>query len=159
VEAVDAQGRAVPPGMLSQKVFVTNLANTLQPLIRYEITDQVAVLDQACSCGSAHRRVADIQGRVDDQFAYSDGTRVHPHVFRSVLLREPAVTEYQVHQTADGADVLLRHETPVDSDALAASVVAALGKVGLARARVNIHTVDSIPRLSSGKVKRFVPMR
>jgi hypothetical protein len=25
--------------------------------------------------------------------------RVHPHVFRSVLVREPAVTEYQVHQT------------------------------------------------------------
>ena len=56
--------------------------------------------------------------------------RVHPHVLRSVPVREPAVTEYQVHQTADGAEILLRHETPVDSDALAASVVAALGEVG-----------------------------
>jgi len=159
VEAVDAHGRAVPPGMPSAKVFLTNLANVLQPLIRYEITDQVAMLDQACSCGSAHRRVADIQGRVDDEFAYNDGTRVHPHVFRSVLVREPAVTEYQVHQTADGADVLLCHETPVDSDALAANVVAALANAGLAHARVSIRTVDSIPRLSSGKIKRFVPMR
>jgi phenylacetate-coenzyme A ligase PaaK-like adenylate-forming protein len=158
VEAVDAQGRPVPPGVTSHKVCVTNLANILQPLIRYEITDQVVLLDQACSCGSAHRRVDDIQGRLDDEFAY-DGMRVHPHVFRSVLVRDPAVTEYQVHQTADGAEILLRHETPVDSDALAASVVAALGEAGLANARVTVRSVDSIPRLGSGKVKRFVPMR
>lgn len=74
-------------------------------------------------------------------------------------MREPAVTEYQVHQTSDGAEILLRHETPVDSDALATSVVVALGKVGLAHARVTVHSVDSIPRLGSGKVKRFVPKR
>ena len=55
-------------------------SNTLQPLIRYEITDQVVLLNQACSCGSAHRRVADIQGRLDDEFAYDDGMRVHPRM-------------------------------------------------------------------------------
>jgi hypothetical protein len=50
--------------------------------------------------------------RLDDEFAYDDGMRAHPHVLRSVLVREPAVTEYQVYQTADGAEILLRHETP-----------------------------------------------
>ncbi len=159
VEAVDVHGRPVPPGVHSHKVFVTNLANALQPLIRYEVTDQVVMLNETCSCGSAHRRVADIQGRLDDEFAYDGDLRVHPHVFRSVLVREPAVTEYQIHQTKDGAKILLRHNTPIDRDALAASVIAALDKVGLAQARVTVHSVDSIPRLGSGKMKRFVPIR
>lgn len=159
VEAVDARGRVVPPGVPSQKVLVTNLANTLQPLIRYEITDQVVMVEATCGCGSAHRRVADIQGRLDDEFAYGVGVRVHPHVFRSVLVRDPAVIEYQVHQTADGAEILVRHEAPIDRDALASGVSTALANVGLAEPRVTISTVDSIPRLASGKVKRFVPLR
>ena len=115
VEAVDANGRPVLPGVQSDKVFVTNLANTLQPLIRYEITDQVTILDKRCRCGSAHRRVADIQGRLDDDFAYANGLHIHPHVFRSALVREQAVTEYQVRQSARGAEILLRAAAPVDT--------------------------------------------
>jgi phenylacetate-coenzyme A ligase PaaK-like adenylate-forming protein len=158
VEPVDSNGRPVPPGVLSEKVFVTNLANTVQPLIRYEITDQIVMLEESCGCGSAHRRVADIQGRLDDEFAYAGGVRVHPHVFRSALVREPAVTEYQVRQTGEGAEILLRHDAPVDTDALADSVAGALRKLGLADANVTARTVDSIPRLESGKLKRFIPL-
>jgi phenylacetate-coenzyme A ligase PaaK-like adenylate-forming protein len=32
------------------------------PLIRYEITDPVTAINGPCACGSAHRRIADIQG-------------------------------------------------------------------------------------------------
>lgn len=158
VEAIAADGRPVAPGVPSQKVLVTNLANTLQPLIRYEITDQVVMLEEPCSCGSAYRRVADIQGRLDDEFAYRDGVRVHPHVFRSVFVRESALTEYQVNQTADGAEILVCHERPLDTEGLAAGVAAALADAGFANARVIVRTVSSIERLRSGKVKRFVPL-
>ena len=158
VEAVDSNGSPVPPGVPSHKVLVTNLANTLQPLIRYEITDQVVLLDEPCRCGSAHRRVADIQGRLDDQFAYANGVRIHPHVFRSALVREQAVTEYQVRQTAGGAELVLRADLPVDTEALAGRVADALRDLGLAGADVSARTVDSIPRLASGKFKRFVPL-
>ena len=158
VEAVDANGSPVRPGVPSDKVFVTNLANFLQPLIRYEITDQVNFLDKACRCGSAHRRVADIQGRLDDDFAYANGLRAHPHVFRSALVREQAVTEYQVRQTPCGAEILLRADGPVDTAALANRVAAALRAVGLADPEVSARTVDLIPRLASGKLKRFIPL-
>jgi phenylacetate-coenzyme A ligase PaaK-like adenylate-forming protein len=158
LEAVDSDDRPVQSGVLAEKVFVTNLANTVQPLIRYEITDRVVMLDEACACGSAHRRVSDIQGRLDDEFSYLGGIRVHPHVFRSALVREPAVTEYQVRQTAHGADILLCNDAPVDSHALADSIAGALGKLGLADACVTVDTVDSIPRLDSGKLKRFIAL-
>ncbi len=158
VEPVDADGNAVPPGVPSHKVLVTNLANTLQPLIRYEITDQVVMLDASCSCGSAHRRVADIEGRVDDEFAYANGVRVHPHVFRSAIVREAAVSEYQVRQTAGGAEILLRADAPVDTAELAGRVADALRVLGLADADVTARTVDAIPRLDSGKLKRLIPL-
>jgi len=158
VEPVDEHGRPVPPGVPSHKVLVTCLANPLQPLIRYEITDQVVTLDEPCRCGSAYRRVADIEGRLDDEFVYGDRLRVHPHVFRSVFVQAPELTEYQVNQTVDGAEILVCHDLPLDTDALAAGVVAALSAAGFADARVQARTVDSIPRLQSGKVKRFVPL-
>ena len=92
VEPVDEQGRPVAPGDRAAKVYLTNLFNRVLPLIRYEITDEVTILTEPCPCGSAHRCVADIQGRLDDVFVY-DGRRVHPHVFRSALGRraDPAV--------------------------------------------------------------------
>ena len=93
-----------------------------------------------------------------DDFVYGDDVRIHPHVFRSVFVREPALAEYQVNQTADGAELLLCPERPLDAEALAAGVTAALASAGLSGARVAARTVDSIPRLPSGKVKRFVPL-
>lgn len=158
VEPIDEHGRPVPPGVRSHKVLLTGLANMIQPLIRYEITDQVVMVEEPCSCGSAHRRVADIQGRLDDEFVYRDGVRIHPHVFRSVFVREPALTEYQVNQTAEGAEILVCHDLPLDSEGLATGVAAALAAAGFASARVVVRTVSSIPRLQSGKVKRFVPL-
>jgi phenylacetate-coenzyme A ligase PaaK-like adenylate-forming protein len=158
VEAVDEQGRVVPPGVQSHKVLITGLANTLQPLIRYELTDQVVMLEEPCSCGSVLRRVADIQGRLDDDFVYGEGIRIHPHVFRSVFVREQALTEYQVNQTPQGAEILLCHELPLDSEGLAAGVADALAGAGFENARVETRSVSSIPRLQSGKVKRFVPL-
>jgi putative adenylate-forming enzyme len=158
VEPVDEHGRPVAPEVRSHKVLITGLTNMLQPLIRYELTDQVVALDEPCSCGSAYRRVADIEGRLDDEFVYANGIRIHPHVFRSVFVREPALTEYQVLQTVEGAEILLCHDRPLDADGLRAGVVAALGDSGFANARVQARTVTAIPRLPSGKVKRFLPL-
>jgi len=68
VEPVDLGGQPVAPGERSAKVFLTNLYNHALPLIRYEITDEVTVLPEPCPCGSAYRRIADVQGRLDDVF-------------------------------------------------------------------------------------------
>jgi len=71
VESVDEDGRPVPPGEGSAKIYLTNLFNRALPLIRYEVTDEVRILADPCPCGSAHRCVADIQGRLDDVFVYA----------------------------------------------------------------------------------------
>ena len=77
VEAVDERGQPVAAGERAAKVYLTNLYNRALPLIRYELTDEVIVLAEPCHCGSAHRCIGDIQGRLDDMFVY-DGRRIHP---------------------------------------------------------------------------------
>jgi phenylacetate-CoA ligase len=52
VEPVDERHQPVPPGQLSHDVLVTNLANRIQPIIRYPLGDRVAIGPESCSCGS-----------------------------------------------------------------------------------------------------------
>ena len=100
-------------------------------------------------------RVADIGGRRDDAFRY--GTITVPAItFRHVLGTAPRVSEYQVTQTATGADILAVGRPDVGM--LAAAVQAALQRCGLADATVSIRVVDRIPRQASGKLKRFIAL-
>jgi phenylacetate-coenzyme A ligase PaaK-like adenylate-forming protein len=158
VEPVDARGEPVAAGVQSAKIYLTNLVNPLQPLIRYELTDQVTPIGDPCACGSAYRRIADIQGRLDDVFNYRDGVALHPHVFRSVLGRDARIIEYQVRQTTDGAEVLLRAHDAVPVAAIAHRLETELARAGLPAPAVTARVVDGLPRLGTGKVKRFVPL-
>jgi phenylacetate-coenzyme A ligase PaaK-like adenylate-forming protein len=158
VEAVDADGNPVPAGVRSHKVYVTNLFNPLMPLIRYEISDEVTLLDEQCACGSVHQRIADIEGRSDDTFLYGDGVIVHPHLFRSILGREPAVSEYQVRQTPAGAEIIVCAEARFDVERLNHKLGKALARSGLPEPAVTITVVDDIPRLATGKLKRFIAL-
>jgi phenylacetate-coenzyme A ligase PaaK-like adenylate-forming protein len=158
VEAVDSDGDPVPAGVRSHKVYVTNLFNPLTPLIRYEISDEVMLLDEPCACGSVHQRIADIEGRNDDTFVYGGGVSVHPHLFRSILGREPAISEYQVLQTRAGAEIIVRADGPVDVESLNRKLQEALARSGCLEPAVTVTVVESIPRLATGKLKRFLSL-
>lgn len=158
VESVDEDGLPVGPGERSAKVYLTNLFNRALPLIRYEITDEVTILTDSCPCGSAHRCVADIQGRLDDVFCY-DGCRVHPHVFRSALGRHPGVVEYQVRQSRQGARIVVRCGAPVDLDRLKVETTHALADLGLPSPLVDVEAVARLERdPGPAKLRRFVPL-
>lgn len=158
IEPVDADGRPVAAGERSAKVYLTNLINPVQPLIRYEITDEVVVLDEQCACGSAFRRVDDIEGRRDDMFTYPGGIRVHPHVFRSALTREAGVIEYQVRQTLRGAEVNVLAGEALDGDRVGKEIDAELVRLGVRDPQVVVRVADRLERQGSGKLKRFVPL-
>jgi phenylacetate-coenzyme A ligase PaaK-like adenylate-forming protein len=158
VEPVDEEGRPVAPGERSSKVYLTNLFNRALPLIRYEITDEVAILSEPCPCGSGHRCVADIQGRLDDAFVY-EGRRIHPHVFRSALSRHAGVVEYQVRQTAHGASITVSCSGPVDLQRLGTEVADALAGLGVTRPAVQVSAVERLERdPGPAKLRRFVPL-
>jgi len=159
VEPVTAMGSPVATGERSAGLLLTNLVNPLLPLLRYEISDEVTVLEAPCPCGSRMRRVDDIQGRAEEGFRYPDGTVVHPHVFRSRLGAEPAVLEYRVHQRDQGAEVEIVHTASLDLARLGDALGADLQCCGLPEGRVSIVPVDHLDRGTTGKLQRFVPLR
>jgi phenylacetate-CoA ligase len=159
IEPVDTDGRPVAAGARASKICVTNLINTHPlPLIRYEITDEVTLLEGNCRCGSAHRLVDDIQGRLDDSFTYAGLGTIHPHVFRSRLGRERHVVEYQVTQTPHGATIVMCCNGEVDLQHVRQSLVGDLRRLGLSDPQIELARVETIERVVSGKLKRFVPL-
>ncbi len=156
LERVDADGRPVGPDEPAVRTLATGLAGRAFPFVRYDLGDDVTLLPGPCPCGSAMPRVADIAGRRDDDFRYGDVT-IPASAFRYVLGTDPLISEYQVRQTAAGADVLVVG-TP-DAAAVGSALVAALGRYGLPYAEVAVRTVPQIPRhASTGKLKRFVAL-
>jgi phenylacetate-coenzyme A ligase PaaK-like adenylate-forming protein len=157
VEPVDSEGRPVEPGVLSEKVYLTPLTNSVLPLLRIELSDRIMVTGAGCPCGSAHTMIADVQGRIEDIFTYQGGVTVHPHAYASVLRRDPGVTTYQVRQTAAGADISVVGN-PADPAWIERALADQLSRLGIAEPQVRITTVTELDRLSSGKVRSFVPL-
>jgi phenylacetate-CoA ligase len=157
-ELVGADGGPVPPGRPSERVYVTNLYNHALPLIRFEVTDEVTVLEEPCPCGSAFRRIADPQGRLDDIFVYPGGVSVHPHVFRSSLGQHRQIVEYQVRQTERGADISVIADAEIDTASVGLKIAEALASLGIDQPDVVLTRVATLDRQASGKLKRFVPL-
>lgn len=160
LEPVTADGQPVPPGVRSDKVYLTNLANRLMPLIRYELDDQVTLLprDEPCPCGSHHQRIADVEGRRRETFRYPGGVLVHSMRMYSPLTADPAVAEFQIHQTPNGIAVKLRGKNP-DLPEITGKLKAVLTDCGLTRPEVTVEVVELIERLeTSGKLARFIPL-
>lgn len=159
IEPVDSQGRPVPSGVRSDKIFVTNIFNHVLPIIRLEVTDQITFLETRDPRGSGHRMIAEVEGRIDEIFTYNSGKHiVHPHIFRSTLGHEPGIVEYQVRQIRDGAEIKIVSTGQVKIPELKRMIADALARIGIERPTVVIDIVDRIDRAATGKLKRFIPL-
>jgi phenylacetate-CoA ligase len=158
VEPVDEAGAPVSLGERADKIFVTNLANRVLPIIRYELSDEVTMAPPHPECPWKGHRLLTIHGRQDDVFRYADRV-VHPHTFRSVLTRFARVAEYQVRQTPSGAEVSVVRTVDEPIEPLRHALCAALERAGLSGPEVHVESVPAIARHpDSQKLKRFVPL-
>jgi phenylacetate-CoA ligase len=158
LEVVGPDNKPVNPGEQGAKALLTVLYNKTQPLIRYEISDGMTLLSDPCSCGCAHRRIANVAGRSLDFFVYPDGTAVHWLGMASTLVEVDWVAQFQVRQTSTGVDVRVVLQQPNDLEGLRAELVRLLASSGLAGPQVTVSEVASLPRLSSGKLQQFCPL-
>ena len=157
LEAVNADDRPVPSGTLSDKVLISNLANFIQPFIRYELTDRVIVHDEPCPCGRKTRWLS-IEGRTDDTLAFAGGVRIAPMSLYRILEEVPSVRRFQLVQTAE-TRLELRLESPEPEAAFAEAkkvLLAFLHEKGLTD--VEIVPSDRPPQANpvSGKFKHIV---
>lgn len=69
LEPVDADFRPTPPGQLSDTVLLSNLANRVQPFLRYNLGDRVLLRPDPCPCGNPLPAIR-VQGRAGDTLAF-----------------------------------------------------------------------------------------
>lgn len=101
LESVDDRGQAVPDGQAGATTLLTNLANHVQPLIRYDLGDRVTRHAHACACGSP-LPVIEVQGRSDDTLrlgrAGSRAVSVLPLALSTVLEQDAGLFDFQLVQ-------------------------------------------------------------
>jgi phenylacetate-coenzyme A ligase PaaK-like adenylate-forming protein len=102
-EPVDANYQPVPAGQLSDRTLITNLANRVMPIIRYELGDRVSLAEEPCTCGIT-LPVVHVEGRTDEilRFAAQEGQMIPilPLALWSVIKETPGVLRFQAIQTA-----------------------------------------------------------
>lgn len=160
LEPIDADRRPVAPGMRSHSVLLTNLANRVQPLIRYDLGDAVTMHEAPCACGSAFP-VISVEGRCDDTLlmplAQGGEGAVVPLALATVLEEDAHVHDFQVVQTASGAlEVRLGGEDASAAGAVRRALAAYFRAMGFADVKLDVG--GQAPRRDriSGKLRRVV---
>ncbi|NLF15447.1 MAG: phenylacetate--CoA ligase family protein [Anaerolineaceae bacterium] len=102
LEPVDNNQQPVPPGEASNSVLLTNLANRVQPIIRYDLGDSITTKPEACPCGSPLPAFR-VAGRTDEILAFqAEGGQtapIMPMAIAAVAEQVPGVLSYQLIQT------------------------------------------------------------
>ena len=117
LEPVEADLTPTPAGRPSHTVLLTNLANRVQPILRYDLGDSVLARPDPCPCGCPLPALR-VSGRCDDvlRLAAEDGRTVSvPPLALVPLLEAPGVRRAQLVQTGVRG-VRLRVEPDVDAD-------------------------------------------
>lgn len=164
LEAVDEHHRPVPPGTPSATTLLTNLANRVQPLIRYDLGDRITLAAAPCACGSP-LPVIQVQGRHDDclVMAGTPGRVVTllPLALSTVLEERAGLYDFELVQR-DRHTLVLRLPLPPDQAAgpLARGCAALhefASSQGVHRLQVLGEATDRpVSRGPSGKARRIV---
>lgn len=163
LEPVDDQGRPVPPGTTSYTTLVTNLANRVQPVIRFDLGDRVTVGAEPCGCGSPFPTVT-VEGRTNDVLVLpaADGgvVTVLPLAVETVVEETPGVHRFQLFQIGPST-LRLRLEAVPGTDPAALRVVVEtalltfLAAQGVAAASVQHDPERPHPETRSGKLRNL----
>ncbi|CAH0351750.1 phenylacetate--CoA ligase family protein [Aquabacterium sp. CECT 9606] len=162
LEPVDEMNRPVPIGQAGCTTLLTNLANHIQPIIRYDLGDRVSIASMPCECGSV-LPVIEVQGRSGDVLFLGDRsgrTPVSALALSTVVETIEELVDFQLIQTSSN-ELELNTELggPLVNEALrrAKSVLESyLKSQNLGRIRVCCHAERPSARGRNGKVNRII---
>lgn len=163
LEVVDENNMPVPPGRQGKKVLLTNLYNTVQPIIRYEIDDRVTFGVEPCACGNVLPRIASIEGRSKDHawISLKDEVRELPYyIFLSALHNQWDIAEHQVVQT--GINKFLLRVAPMRGKELDPELLRSIVRDGLVAGGFDVPidlTVEIVPAIECGPSGKLSHMR
>ncbi len=164
LEPVDREYRPVAPGQPSHTVLLTNLANRIAPIIRYDLGDSITWSAGACACGSPLPSIR-AEGRCDDVLALSSdgGTTIHlsPLAVTTVLEEAMPNGRFQLVQTGPGSLDLRISATDDAGRQLAwrsaqAALHAYLAQQSLPNVHLRLADEAPLPDVRSGKLREVI---
>lgn len=162
LEPVDRHYDPVSPGTMSYTVLLTNLANRVQPIIRYDLGDSVLIEPGLCPCASPFPTLL-VEGRVDEVIranaASGEPVELLPIALTTVI--EEAADGRAFQLVAGGPDSLrLRMPASRESDAAwksaAGALRAYLDMQGLSNVAIEHDAAPVTTNPASGKLQRVL---
>ena len=166
LEGVDLQGRPTPAGEFSDLTLMTNLANHVQPLLRYQLTDRVRFVPGPCGCGGGFP-VIEVQGRSDDVLTlpglHGGSVTLVPLALETVIEEGAGVTQFQLLRR-DGDTLELRlpmtgSEARTAFDRCRRALRAWLVQQGARPQRLVLGAETPQRQRGSGKLRRVVDLQ
>jgi len=161
-EVLDDDYHPVPVGKFGSRLVVTVLFSRTIPLIRYELSDSVAMSADPCPCGRPFSMLKDVQGRQEDMLQVPDAhghpIMIHPNLFHGVMEGFP-LKQWQIVQEPGGLRVLIQAEANGQLVFhLRTTIATALSMTGATVQGIEIERVQEIQKTAIGKRKLIVAM-
>ncbi len=149
----------------SGRVVVTNLYNYTQPLIRYQMNDEIVLSDEACPCGWPFPVIESMAGR-HEEFLWFDRDQGEKEFIHPIVLVEffvPGLEKFQFTQTSSNGltmKAVVRGDTASIVDAIREKMIGILsGKSLENRVLFEVQVVDEIANdPKTGKFRLIIPL-
>lgn len=165
LEPVDADYRPTLPGQQSHTVLLSNLANRIQPILRYDLGDSILQRPDPCPCGNPLPAVR-VQGRAADVLSFSADSgqkvTVAPLVFGTLVGHIPGIEQFQIVQsTPTRLRIRLRVATGAEPDVVWHAVQTEMKQL-LAKHQLD-HIIleraqESPEQSAGGKYREIIPL-
>lgn len=165
LEPVDADYQPTPPGKQSHTVLISNLANRVQPILRYDLGDSILQRPDPCPCGNPLPAIR-VQGRAADVLTFrtqrGEPVAIAPLVLGSLVDRTPGVVLFQIVQvTPTNLRVRLRPAAGADPDRVWQAVQTEITRLLTEHKldQVTVERAEEPPEQSpGGKYRMIIPL-
>ena len=156
VEPVNKDNQPVGFGVRSDKVLITNLANYIQPFIRYELTDRIIVHDEPCRCGKVTHWI-EIEGRTDDILTFEHGIQIAPMSLYKILEEVKLIRRFQlVQRSVDKLELrMIAEDRERAFDDAKRELRTFLERKGLTGVKIQLSDIPPQADQTSGKFKHI----
>jgi phenylacetate-coenzyme A ligase PaaK-like adenylate-forming protein len=163
-EPVDADYRPTPHGEQSHTVLVSNLADRVQPILRYDLGDSILRRPDPCPCGNPLPAIR-VRGRSADVVAFptKHGERVSVPSLALEIDHIPGVELSQIVQiTPTGLRVRLRPAAGTDPNRVWQTVQSEITRLLAAHGlqQITVERAEEPPERSpGGKYRSVIPLK
>jgi phenylacetate-CoA ligase len=150
IEIVDDNYNILTEGEVG-KVLITDLHNTVMPLIRYEIGDLGVRMSINCKCGSKFSTIRSPIGRDTDVIKLSNGITLFVHYFTFLFEYYSEILQFQVREIWQDELLIYLKVTENFSDKLRQEIESKIMNYCKGGVKTKIELVKEIPLERSNK--------